>query len=160
MCRLSRNPGALTSRIPQGHVGLFRSYFNFLLFSIIYQQSIYSYICDTSHVSRVHVAGIYVVPFPMINVLCFYITISRIMCAVPISVVFYCTMLSYLPSMLLIYVYILTGFVMVPVAPIVSVVFFVYFTCTVFLSPEFAVIINSYVHFLLPDITFLSRFTF
>jgi hypothetical protein len=27
MCRLSRNPGALTSRTPQGHVGLFRGYF-------------------------------------------------------------------------------------------------------------------------------------
>jgi hypothetical protein len=30
MCRLSRNPGALTSRTPQGHVGLFRGYFTFL----------------------------------------------------------------------------------------------------------------------------------
>jgi hypothetical protein len=27
VCRLSRNPGALTSRKPQGHVGLFRGYF-------------------------------------------------------------------------------------------------------------------------------------
>jgi hypothetical protein len=27
MCRLSRNPGALTSRTSQGHVGLFRGYF-------------------------------------------------------------------------------------------------------------------------------------
>jgi hypothetical protein len=27
VCRLSRNPGALTSRTPQGHVGLFRGYF-------------------------------------------------------------------------------------------------------------------------------------
>jgi hypothetical protein len=26
---LSRNPGALTSRTPQGHVGLFRCYFTF-----------------------------------------------------------------------------------------------------------------------------------
>jgi hypothetical protein len=26
-CRLSRNPGALTSGTPQGHVGLFQSYF-------------------------------------------------------------------------------------------------------------------------------------
>jgi hypothetical protein len=30
MCRLSRNPGALTSRSPHGHVGLFRGYFAFL----------------------------------------------------------------------------------------------------------------------------------
>jgi hypothetical protein len=30
MCRLSRNLGALTSRTPQGHVGLFRGYFTFL----------------------------------------------------------------------------------------------------------------------------------
>jgi hypothetical protein len=29
MCRLSRNPGALTSRTTQGHVGLFRGYFTF-----------------------------------------------------------------------------------------------------------------------------------
>jgi hypothetical protein len=27
MCRFSRNPGSLTSRTPQGHVGLFRGYF-------------------------------------------------------------------------------------------------------------------------------------
>jgi hypothetical protein len=27
MCRFSRNPGALTSRTPQDHVGLFRGYF-------------------------------------------------------------------------------------------------------------------------------------
>jgi hypothetical protein len=30
MCRLSRNPGALNSRTPQRHVGLFRSYSIFL----------------------------------------------------------------------------------------------------------------------------------
>jgi hypothetical protein len=29
MCRLSINPGALTSRTPQGHVGLFRGYYTF-----------------------------------------------------------------------------------------------------------------------------------
>jgi hypothetical protein len=33
--RLSRNPGALTSRTPQGHVGLFRSYFTFTFIIII-----------------------------------------------------------------------------------------------------------------------------
>jgi hypothetical protein len=31
MCWLSRYPGALTSRTPQGHVGLFRGYFTFIL---------------------------------------------------------------------------------------------------------------------------------
>jgi hypothetical protein len=31
MCRLSRNPGALTSRTRQGHVGLLRGYFTFYL---------------------------------------------------------------------------------------------------------------------------------
>jgi hypothetical protein len=30
MCRLSRNPGALTSRTTQGHVGLFRGYFTYM----------------------------------------------------------------------------------------------------------------------------------
>jgi hypothetical protein len=29
MCRLSRNPGALTFRNPHGHVSLFRGYFTF-----------------------------------------------------------------------------------------------------------------------------------
>jgi hypothetical protein len=33
MCRLSRNLGALTSWTPQGHVGLFQSYFTFSLFT-------------------------------------------------------------------------------------------------------------------------------
>jgi hypothetical protein len=32
MCRLSRNPGALTSQTPQGHVGLFRGYFLLLYY--------------------------------------------------------------------------------------------------------------------------------
>jgi hypothetical protein len=34
MCRLSRNPGALTSRTPQGHVGLFQGYFTFSFYLI------------------------------------------------------------------------------------------------------------------------------
>jgi hypothetical protein len=33
MCRLSRNLGALTSRAPQGHVGLSRGYFTFTFFT-------------------------------------------------------------------------------------------------------------------------------
>jgi hypothetical protein len=40
-CRLSRNLGALTSRTPQGHVGLFRGYFTFLP----------SYLADSWHSS-------------------------------------------------------------------------------------------------------------
>ena len=56
-------------------------------------QGIYSYIPETNRVSRVHVAGVRVMPFPMINVLHFYITIYRNMCAVPIGVVLYCTTL-------------------------------------------------------------------
>jgi hypothetical protein len=34
VCRLSRNPGALTSCTPQGHVDLFRGYLTFLLLYI------------------------------------------------------------------------------------------------------------------------------
>jgi hypothetical protein len=34
MCRLSRNLGALSSRTPQGHVGLFRGYFTFYLLEV------------------------------------------------------------------------------------------------------------------------------
>jgi len=55
---------------------------------ITLMQGIYSYIPEKSQLSRVLVAGIYVMPFPMINVLRFYITISRIMCSVLIVVVF------------------------------------------------------------------------
>jgi hypothetical protein len=36
MCWLSRNPGALTSRTPQGHVGLFRGSFTFYYFFYIF----------------------------------------------------------------------------------------------------------------------------
>jgi hypothetical protein len=32
MCRLSRNPGSLTSQTPQGHVGLFRGYFTLIFY--------------------------------------------------------------------------------------------------------------------------------
>jgi hypothetical protein len=34
VCRLSRNPRALTSRTPQGYVGLFRGYFAFYLLEL------------------------------------------------------------------------------------------------------------------------------
>jgi hypothetical protein len=43
MYRLSRNPGALNSRTPQGHVGLFRGYYN-LLFRYI-QWGLYTNYC-------------------------------------------------------------------------------------------------------------------
>ena len=113
----------------------------------------------------------------MINVLGFYIAISRNMCSVPIVVVFYGTMLLYLPGMLL--TYIMTDFGRFPVAPIVSVFFCTYhlhcisvvkaslhfkifstFFFITFLSPDVAVIINSYAYFSLSDIMFLLRFTF
>jgi hypothetical protein len=42
MCRLSRNPEALTSRAPQCHVRLFRGYFTFTL--PIYM-CVYTYVC-------------------------------------------------------------------------------------------------------------------
>jgi len=93
-------------------------------------QRIYSYILETSHAFRVRVAGIHVMPFPIISLLRFYITTSRNMCSGPIVFASHCTMLQYLPSMLLICI--LTDFAMVPVAPIVSVLF-VHFTRNVFL---------------------------
>jgi hypothetical protein len=37
LCRLSRNPGALTFRTPQGHVGLFRGYLNFSPFTLCHE---------------------------------------------------------------------------------------------------------------------------
>jgi hypothetical protein len=45
MCRLSRNPGALTSRTPQGHVSLFRGYF-----TLFRQSTCFGHICSPSSV--------------------------------------------------------------------------------------------------------------
>jgi hypothetical protein len=39
MCRLSRNPGSLTSRTPQGHVGLFRGFFTFTFYLLLFNVS-------------------------------------------------------------------------------------------------------------------------
>jgi hypothetical protein len=49
VCRLSRNPGALTSRTPQGHVGLFRGYFTLLLPTVTnFQQSSHIHVISQS----------------------------------------------------------------------------------------------------------------
>jgi hypothetical protein len=52
MCRLSRNPGALTSWTPQGHVGLFRGYFTFFLDfpkGVVCCSAVCNVDCDKSH---------------------------------------------------------------------------------------------------------------
>jgi hypothetical protein len=47
MCRLSRKPGALTSRTPQGHVGLFRGYFTFFLCNLQFHYFVHNSATDT-----------------------------------------------------------------------------------------------------------------
>jgi hypothetical protein len=53
MCRLSRNPGVLTSRTPQGHVGLFRGYFtlpsHFRNFSNFMERRFFTAFTKTRH---------------------------------------------------------------------------------------------------------------
>ena len=49
-----------------------------IIIIITFMHCIYSYMPETSHVSRVRVAGIRVLPFPMIKVLHSYISVSQI----------------------------------------------------------------------------------
>ena len=56
--------------------------------------------------------------FPTVNVLYFYLSTLRSMCAVHNMAVLYSALISYLPGMLL--RYFLNDFVMVPVAPVIT----------------------------------------
>jgi hypothetical protein len=58
---LSRNPGALASWTPQGHIGLFRGYFTFYLYYVNpYQKSIWPY-KDLSHHAILNLIKIHIV---------------------------------------------------------------------------------------------------
>ena len=56
--------------------------------------------------------------FPTVNVLYFYLSTLRSMCAVHNMAILYGSLISYLPGMLL--RYFLNDFVMVPVAPVIT----------------------------------------
>ena len=142
-------------------------------------QGIYTYIPETNYVPREYcVAAIVLLLFmvlislvSVLNLLYFYIRTFRIMCAVPNMAVFWSSLTSCFPGMLV--TYFLNYFEIVPVALITSGITFVftfhmrcisivrslYFRIfsasflTTFLSPEIATSINIYVPFSLSRIT-------
>jgi len=95
-------------------------------------QGFYTYIPETNHVPREHrVAAILVLPFmvrislvPALTPLYLYVSSFRSMCAVPNMAVFGSTLASWFPGMLL--MYFLNDFEMVPVAPIITGITFVF----------------------------------
>ena len=136
-------------------------------------QDIYTYIPETNYVPREYsVAAILLLLFmvlislvSVLNLLYFYISTFRSMCAVPNMAVFCSSLISCFPGMLL--TYFLNDFEIVPVAPIITGITFVFtfhmhciyivrylyfrifsasFLIT-FLSPEIATFINIYVTF-------------
>ena len=95
-------------------------------------QGIYNYIPETNYIPREYsVAAILLLPFmvlislvSVLNVLYFYISTFRSMCAVPNMAVFSSSLTSYFPGMLL--TYFLNDFQIVPVAPIITGITFVF----------------------------------
>jgi len=91
-----------------------------------------TYIPETNYVSREYsVAAILLLLFmmlislvPVLNLLYFYISTFRSMCAVTNTAVFWSSLTSCFPGMLL--TYFLNGFEIVPVAPIITGITFVF----------------------------------
>jgi len=109
-------------------------------------QGIYTYIPETNYVPREYsVAAILLLLFmvlislvSVLNPLYFYISTFRSMCAVPNMAVFCSSLISRFPGMLL--KYFLNDFEILPVAPIINGITFVfyiphalYFYCKVFI---------------------------
>ena len=141
-------------------------------------QAIYTYIPETNCVPREYsVAAILLLLFMMLislisvlNLLYFYVSTFRSMCAVPNMAVFWSSLTSCFPGMLL--TYFLNDFEIVPVAPIITGIAFVFtfymrsisvvrplyfliFSASyliTFLSPEIATSINIHVPFSLSRI--------
>ena len=95
-------------------------------------QGINTHIPDTNYVPRAYrVAAILLFLFmvlislvSVLNLLCFYINTFRSMCAVPSMAVFCSSLTSWFPGMLL--TYFLSDFEIVPVAPIITGITFVF----------------------------------
>ena len=106
-----------------------------IIIIISFMQGIYTYIPETNYVPREYsVAAILLLLFmvlislvSVLNLLYFYISTSRSMCAVPNMAVFCSSFTSCFPGMLL--TYFLHDFEIAPVAPIL----FLHSTCAVFL---------------------------
>jgi len=98
-------------------------------------QGIYTYIPETNYVPREYsVAAILLLLFmvlislvPVLNLLHFYISTFRSMCAVPNMAVFWISLTSCFPGMLL--TYFLNNFGIVPVAPIITGYYYYYYYC-------------------------------
>jgi len=123
-----------------------------IILGISFMQGIYTYIPETNHVPREHcVAAVLVLLFmvlislvPPLTLLYLYVSTFRRMCAVPSMAVFCSSLTSWFPGMLL--TYFLNDFEIVPVAPIITGITFVftfhmrfyiphalYFCCKVFI---------------------------
>ena len=97
-----------------------------IIIIITFMQGIYTYIPETNYVPREDsVAAILLLLFmvhislvSVLNLLYFYISTFRIMCAVPNMAVFCSSLTSCFPGMLL--MYFLNDFEIVPVAPIIT----------------------------------------
>jgi len=103
-------------------------------------QGIYTYIPETNYVpTEYSVAAILLLLFmvlislvPVLNLLYFYFSTFRSMCAVPNMAVFWSSLTPCFPGMLL--TYFLNDFEIVPVAPLLLVSpLFLHSTCAVFL---------------------------
>ena len=141
-------------------------------------QGIYTYIPETNHVCREYnVAAllyllfmVHLTLFPTLNHLYFYIRTFPTMCAVPNMAVFYSSLISCFPGML--FRYFLNNFEMVPVAPIITDITFVFtfHMCCIsivrslyfrifsasffitFLSPQISTSVNTHIPFTLSQI--------
>ena len=96
---------------------------------ISFMQGIYTHIPETNYVpSEYSVAAILLLLFisliPVLNLLYFYISTFRSMCAVPNMAVFCSSLTSCFPGLLL--TYFLNDFEIVPVAPIITGITFVF----------------------------------
>ena len=112
----------------------------YIIIFITFMQAVYSYIPGTSNIGSVYTvaASLYLqimlqgMLIPMLNVLYFYISTSRGMCAVHNMAVCCGSLISYFPSLLL--SYFLNDFEMVAVSPVITGTTFVLrSTCVEFL---------------------------
>ena len=126
-----------TPRSPQWSLSLQLQLINIIIIIIIiiiisFMQGIYTYIPETNYVPREYsVAAILLLLFmvlislvPVLNLLYFYISTFRSMCAVPNMAVFCSSLTSWFPGMLL--TYFLNVFEIVPVAPIITGITFIF----------------------------------
>jgi len=127
--------------IPKDQTGLVSNHYVQIIIIIIiiiiinnisFMQGVYTYIPETNYIPREYsVAAVLLLLFmvlisivSVLNLLYFYISTFRSMCAVPNMVVFCSSLTSCFPGMLL--MYFLNDFEIVPVAPIITGITFVF----------------------------------